>query len=142
MTLLQELLSLNEGRIKNEIIDLIQRAMDLIDTDSLDSDAVADRIIDKLREIDNHNLTSGMDNEELIAMISPFLSEDVNGEGEDVADQGDLKPKILAKSVPTKGVTYIVVMDPHSEEVQIVDSSHKVYLQVPFIVWQQLARQG
>ena len=81
-------------------------------------------------------------NEELIAMITPFLSEDANGEGEDANDQGDLKPKILAKSVPTKGVTYIVVMDPRSEEVQIVDSSHKVYLQVPFIVWQQLARQG
>ena len=92
MTLLQELLSLNEGHIKNEIIDRI-------------------------------------------TMISSFLSEDD-------AEEGDLKPKILAKSVPTKGVTYMVVMDPRSEEVQIVDSSHKVYLQVPFIVWQQLARQG
>lgn len=140
MKLLQDLLALNEGAVKNKIIDLIYRAMDLTDTDSLDGDKAAARIIDKLREIDTHDLTGGMEDEELISMVKPFLGEAVNEEGEEVPDQGEVEPKILSTAAGSNGVKYMVVLDPASEQVQVVDNTHKVYLQVPLVIWQQLAR--
>lgn len=141
MKLLQELLTLNEGQLKDKIIDLIYRAMDLTDTDSLDGDKAASRIITKLREIDTRDLTGGMEDEELIAMVKPFLGEDVNEEGEETAaDQEEVEPKILSTAAGSNGVKYTVVLDPTSEQVQVVDNTHKVYLQVPLVIWQQLAR--
>jgi hypothetical protein len=141
MKLLQELLTLNEGQLKDKIIDLIYRAMDLTDTDSLDGDKAATRIITKLREIDTRDLTGGMEDEELIAMVKPFLGEDVNEEGEeDSVEQDEVEPKILSTAAGANGVKYMVVLDPTSEQVQVVDNTHKVYLQVPLVIWQQLAR--
>lgn len=62
--------------------------------------------------------------------------EDANAPGEEV------EPRILAKTASVGGITYMAVLNPTTEEVQIVDESHKVYLQVPLITWQQLSRQG
>ena len=142
MKLIQELLQLNEGRMKDAIMDLIDRAIDAMPANekkNLKDDPA--ELIPTIRKMDNNELVAGIGDQELVDMIDAMIGESIL-EDEGAVDQEDMKPKILAKSASVKGVTYMVVMDPASEEVQIVDSSHKVYLQVPFIIWQQLSRQG
>lgn len=140
MKLLQDLLSLNEGAMKEAIIALIERAMSHVhsNTGNMDNDIAT--IVSQVRRLDNRDLTAGSSDEELGEMVKSMLDESDYKMDEAVGGDEEEKMQILSSAAGAHGVKYSVVLKPSAELVQVVDNADRVYLEVPLVIWQQLSR--
>jgi hypothetical protein len=131
MKLIQELSQVTEGRMKEAIIDLIDKAMDLVDVHGMTHDEALKEIADKVHEMDHFDIAA--DHDALMSMINDMYGEEDHADAlkEDEAD--DNWPKLIGKAGD-----FSLEVD-ENEKVTLL-KNHQEIVSMPLVIWKQLAR--
>jgi hypothetical protein len=131
MKLIQELTRIDEGAVKDAIMDLIDRAMDMVDVYDMTYEKAISAIADKVMEIDAKKIAQ--DKDMLVHMIESIYSKEDHA---DVVkeDEEPIEPKVIAKADE-----FQVVLDS-DEQVHLIDGEENVRVSMPLVIWKQLVR--
>ena len=125
MNLLQELSGLREGAMKDLIMDLIERAIQLTDTDGMSYEKAIEAIAKKVHEMDHSEVAN--DHEMLIDMIKGMFDE------EDLKEDANW-PKLIAHADEFR------VEQDEDGQVHILDGEQSIRVSMPLTVWKKLAK--
>lgn len=131
MKLIQELWQVTEGRMKEVLIDLIDRAIDKVDTYDMEYEAACKEIAKKVHEMERFG--AEVDNDFLMSLIKDIYSE---ADHKDVVkeDEESVEQKVIAKA------DEFTLMLDEDEQVHLLDGEKTVRVSMPLVIWKQLTR--
>lgn len=142
MKMLQELLTLTEGQMKRAIEDVIAAAVEDTDISGLNYEQAVEKIVKSAVKADNQSILSGLDKREIESYVKILFQPSDMNEAIVEDDSNEEGTRVLSKTSSVNGVSYMSVLEVETETVKIVDSHQKVHLELPYVTWQQLSRQG
>lgn len=135
--LLKELLHLQEGRVKEALMSIIDDAIKntkLTNNGSYE-DAVKE-IVKYARFNDYNDVTAGCSDAELETYVKDGFTKDEHaGLNEDAEQDEPTKPKIIAKADEFR-----VELDDE-EQVHLIDGEETIRVSMPLVIWKELKRQ-
>ena len=132
MTLLKELFSINEGRTKEYLEDLIIRAIDLLALTEVTYEDAIQLIIDKVMDIDRRGLAQDQD-----SLIAAMVKQEYRREDHDEITNEDAPEPELPRII-SKADKYSVEL--HENEQVKLFSGNQVIATMPLVIWKQLTR--
>lgn len=137
MKLIQELSGLSsnllEGRAKDAIMDLIDRAISATTVSGMSYKDAVEAIAKTVHQMDDHELAG--DHNMLVDMIKAhFDEEDLREDMQDGAEQTG--PREIAKADEFK-----IMYHDAEESIDLVDGEGTIRVSMPMVVWKQLTRQ-
>ena len=131
MKLIQELTRIDEGAVKDAIIDLIDRAMDMVDVYDMTYEKAISAIADKVMEIDAKKIAQ--DKDALVHMIESMYSKEDHADVVKEDEGADNWPKQIAAAGE-----FTVELD-EDEKVTLMKRNQAV-VSMPLVIWKQLTR--
>lgn len=132
MKLIQELSQVTEGRMKEVLIDLIDRAIDKVDTYDMEYEAACKEIAKKVHEMEKFG--AEVDNDFLMSLIKDMYSEADHKDVVKEDEEDDDEDKVIAKADE-----FTLMLDA-DEQVHLLDGEKTVRVSMPLIIWKQLTR--
>lgn len=134
--LMQELLQLNEGRVKEALFDLIEQGIKHAPIGKASYELAVAKIVSYIRANDWQHLTAGMPDEEVEGYVKDNFSKAEHAEhlGLNEAEEESEWPKVIAKADE-----YRVEVD-EDEQVSLLDGKDTVKVTMPLVIWKQLIR--
>lgn len=131
MKLIKELSLVTEGRMKEALIDLIDRAMDKVDAVNMSYEQACKKIADKVREMEHFQ--ADIDDEFLMSLIKDMYSE---ADHKEIMkeEEKDEDSEVIAKADEFK-----VILDSN-EQVHLINGKQTVLVSMPLVIWKQLSR--
>lgn len=131
--LIKQLMSLREGAIKNQMYDLVEKAMKEVDVSGMAyKDALA-KLAKYIISQDNSEFFGGRV-QDAIEFISGVYSQKEHLTINEEEEESEFPKKIA------KAGDFVVELD-EQEQVRILDTSGSTKLQMPLVIWKQLTRQ-
>jgi hypothetical protein len=141
--LLQQLLKLNEGRMKEAMMDVIQNAVNHAPIGNASYEKALDIIVRFAKVRDHNEVLAGSSDSELKQYVKDFfpedefegVREDVNEDEESSEEEKEAKPKTISKADGFK-----VTFEEETDRVRIIDDAGEVLVTMPLVTWKQLCR--
>lgn len=141
--LLQQLVKLNEGRMKEAMMDIIQNAVNHAPIGNASYQKALDIIVRFAKQRDNNEVLAGSSDSELKQYVKDFfpedefegVREDVNEGDEEESDEEEPKPKTISKADGFK-----VTFEEETDRVRILDDAGETLATMPLVTWKQLCR--
>lgn len=134
--LLKELLHLQEGRVKEVLMSIIDDAIKNTKIGDGSYEDAVKKIVKFARQNDNQDVTAGCSDAELETYVKDGFTKDEHAGLNEDAEQEELaKPKIIAKA----GEFRIELDD--EEQVHLIDGEETIRVSMPLVIWKELKRQ-
>lgn len=124
---------LGEGRLKEMITTIIERAIKETDTKGLKKEEAIKKIAATARKLDRNNFMQALSDVEIGEYVADMYDEEIK-EAEDVDKDETDYPKQIGKA------DEFTVMLDEDEQVHILDGEQSVRLSMPLITWKRLKR--
>lgn len=137
MKLLQELSTLSEGRVKEEIMRLVDEALLQFNFHNKTHEEAVKGLIKRIKERDRKGLVAGMSDKEIEEYIDALEPEGWRDDNEivEAEDPEDTNfPKLIAHADEFR-----VELD-EDEQVNLLDGEGTVRVTMPLVIWKQLTR--
>ena len=135
--LLQQLIKLTEGRVKEAIMDIIEIAVNYAPIGNASYEKALDIIVRFAKKADYQEVLSGCSDDELKEYVKGIFTEEDYELDESVNEESEVDnpPEVIAKAGD-----FILTLDAETEQVTL-SKGEAVVAEMPLVIWKQLKRQ-